>query len=113
MSTSPIQLKKLWTVGPLTVLAAIILKEAFTLQKSAGLVLIVLGAIIIVWATGGTLGTRQNIGHVLFLCAGLAWAGYTVAMRRARLAPRVSSRRSVSSVYSSKRYRKLFLGNGA
>src|SRR5215467_9695243 len=28
---------------------------------------------------------RQNIGHLLFLCAGLAWASYTVAMRRARL----------------------------
>jgi drug/metabolite transporter (DMT)-like permease len=67
------------------VLAAVILKEAFTTQKSMGLILIVLGAIMIVWATGGTLGTRQNIGHVLFLCAGLAWAGYTVAMRRARL----------------------------
>jgi drug/metabolite transporter (DMT)-like permease len=67
------------------VLAAIILKEAFTPQKNVGLVLIVLGALMIVWASGGTLGTRQNIGHVLFLCAGLAWAGYTVAMRRARL----------------------------
>jgi drug/metabolite transporter (DMT)-like permease len=67
------------------VLAAVILKETFTRQKSIGLVLIVLGAIMIVWATGGTLGTRQNVGHVLFLGAGLAWAGYTVAMRRAGL----------------------------
>lgn len=74
-------------VMPLIVamLAAIILKEAATPQKNVGLVLIVLGAVMIVWATGGTLGTRQNIGHVLFLCAGLAWAGYTVAMRHARL----------------------------
>src|SRR5262249_60395994 len=38
-----------------------------------------------VWASGATIGTRQNIGHFLFLCAGLAWAGYTVAMRQARL----------------------------
>jgi drug/metabolite transporter (DMT)-like permease len=67
------------------VLAAIILKETFTLQKNVGLVLIVIGALTIVWATGGTFGTRQTIGHVLFLCAGLAWAAYTVAMRRARL----------------------------
>jgi drug/metabolite transporter (DMT)-like permease len=67
------------------VLAAVILKETFTRQKSIGLVMIVLGAIMIVWATGGTLGTRQNVGHVLFLGAGLAWAGYTVAMRRAGL----------------------------
>ncbi len=74
-------------VMPLMValLAAIILKEAFTPQKNLGLALIVLGALTIVWATGGTLGTRQNIGHVLFLGAGLAWAGYTVAMRHARL----------------------------
>ena len=27
----------------------------------------------------------QNLGHALFLCAGLAWAFYTVALRRARL----------------------------
>ena len=64
-------------VMPLMVamLAAIILGEALTPRKNGGLVLIVLGAIMIVWATGGTLGTRQNIGHLLFLCAGLAWAG--------------------------------------
>jgi drug/metabolite transporter (DMT)-like permease len=67
------------------ILAAIILREALTPQKNGGFVLIALGAIMIVWASGGTLGTRQNIGHFLFLCAGLAWAGYTVAMRRARL----------------------------
>jgi drug/metabolite transporter (DMT)-like permease len=74
-------------VMPLMValLAAVILKEAFTPQKIAGLVAIVLGALGIVWASGGAIGTRQNIGHVLFLAAGLAWAGYTVAMRRARL----------------------------
>ena len=74
-------------VMPLMVamLAAIMLKEALTPQKDAGLVLIVVGPVMIVWATGGTLGTRQNIGHILFLCAGLAWAAYTVAMRHARL----------------------------
>ena len=43
------------------------------------------GAVGIVWGAGGTIGTAQNIGDVLFLAAGLAWAGYTVAMRRARL----------------------------
>ena len=60
-------------VMPLMValLAAAILKEAFTSQKTVGLALIVLGAIAIVWITGGALGTRQNIGHALFLAAGL------------------------------------------
>jgi drug/metabolite transporter (DMT)-like permease len=67
------------------ILAAVILKEAFTLQKTVGLSLIVLGAVGIVWITGGTIGTRQNIGHALFLAAGFVWASYTVAMRRARL----------------------------
>ena len=67
------------------ILAAVVLGEAFTPRKNAGLILIVLGAIGIVWASGGTLGTRQNIGDLLFLCAGLAWACYTVAMRWARL----------------------------
>jgi drug/metabolite transporter (DMT)-like permease len=74
-------------VMPLMValLAAVILKEAFTSQKTVGLALIVLGAIGIVWMTGGAVGTKQNLGHALFLAAGFVWACYTVAMRRARL----------------------------
>jgi drug/metabolite transporter (DMT)-like permease len=67
------------------ILAAAILKEPFTPSKTVGLALIVTGAIGIIWITGGVFGTRQNIGHALFLAAGLAWACYTVAMRRARL----------------------------
>jgi len=67
------------------ILAAAILKEAFTSRKRVGFALIVIGAVGIVWGTGGTIGTAQNVGHVLFLAAGLAWAGYTVAMRGARL----------------------------
>jgi drug/metabolite transporter (DMT)-like permease len=75
-------------VTPLMVaiLAATILRETFTSQKMIGCILIVIGVVGIVWGAGGTIGTRQNVGHLLFLAAGLAWAGYTVAMRRARLA---------------------------
>ena len=67
------------------VLAAVILKEAFTPQKKAGFVLIATGVVGIVWGSGGTIGTTQNIGHLFFLGAALAFACYTVAMRRARL----------------------------
>lgn len=67
------------------ILAALILKEPFTPQKSIGLALIVIGAIGIVWIRGGAIGTVQNLGHLLFLAAGLVWACYTVAMRRAQL----------------------------
>ena len=74
-------------VTPLMValLAATILREAFTPQKRIGCTLIVIGVIGIVWGAGGNIGTTQNIGHLLFISAGLAWACYTVAMRRARL----------------------------
>ena len=74
-------------VTPLMVaiLAAVILREAFTFRKRIGCTLIVIGATGIVWGAGGTIGTSQNIGHLLFLSAGLAWACYTVVMRRARL----------------------------
>jgi drug/metabolite transporter (DMT)-like permease len=67
------------------VLAAAILKEAFTLQKKAGFVLIATGVVGIVSVSGATIGTTQNIGHLLFLASALAFACYTVAMRRARL----------------------------
>jgi drug/metabolite transporter (DMT)-like permease len=74
-------------VMPLVVafLAAAILKEAFTLQKGVGFALIVTGVVCIVWGSGGTIGTAQNIGHLLFLGSALAFACYTVAMRQARL----------------------------
>jgi drug/metabolite transporter (DMT)-like permease len=67
------------------VLAAVTLKEAFTPQKKAGFVLIATGVVGIVWGSGGTIGTTQNIGHLFFLGAALTFACYTVAMRRARL----------------------------
>jgi drug/metabolite transporter (DMT)-like permease len=67
------------------ILAAVVLGEAFTVAKRIGLVLILAGVLGIVWGAGGTLGSRQNIGHALFVGAGILWAGYTVAMRKARL----------------------------
>jgi drug/metabolite transporter (DMT)-like permease len=67
------------------ILATPMLRETFTSQKRIGCTLIAMGIIGILWGAGGTIGTTQNIGHLLFLSAGLAWACYTVAMRRARL----------------------------
>ena len=67
------------------VLAAAVLKETFTLQKKIGFLLIATGVVAIVLASGGTIGTSQNIGHLLFLAAAFTFACYTVAMRRARL----------------------------
>ena len=67
------------------VLAAAVLKEALTPQKRVGFALIATGVVGIVWGSGGTIGTAQNIGHLLFLGSALAFACCTVAMRRARL----------------------------
>jgi drug/metabolite transporter (DMT)-like permease len=74
-------------VMPLMValLAAVILHEALTSTKRIGFLLISTGVVGIVWSAGGTIGTRQNLGHALFLASALLWACYTVAMRRARL----------------------------
>lgn len=68
-----------------SIVAAVVLGEAFTVAKRIGLVLIVTGVLGIVWGAGGTIGSRQNIGDVLFIGAGLLWACYVVAMRKARL----------------------------
>lgn len=67
------------------ILAAFLLGEAFTRRKATGFVMIVVGVIGIVWSTGGTIGTEQTVGHALFLGSALAFACYTVALRRARL----------------------------
>ena len=74
-------------VMPLAVaiLAALILHETFTGTRKLGFVLILLGAFGITWNTGGVIDSSQTIGHALFLGSALAWACYTVAMRRARL----------------------------
>jgi drug/metabolite transporter (DMT)-like permease len=74
-------------VMPLMValLAAALLKEVFTTGKKIGFALILPGVLVIAWGSGGELGSLQNVGHTLFLSSGLAWAFYTVAMRKARL----------------------------
>ena len=65
-------------------LAALLLREEFTLSKKIGFALILPGVLAIAWGSGGELGSLQNVGHGLFLSAGLAWAFYTIAMRKAR-----------------------------
>ena len=74
-------------VMPLAValLAAAILHEPFTVAKKIGFVLILLGVFGIAWGAGGAIGSGQTIGHALFLGSAVAWACYTVAMRRVRL----------------------------
>jgi drug/metabolite transporter (DMT)-like permease len=74
-------------VMPLAVaiLAAAILREPFTDAKKIGFVLILLGVSCIASGAGGAVSSGQSLGHALFLGSALAWACYTVAMRRARL----------------------------
>jgi len=74
-------------VMPLMValLAATLLREEFTSTKKLGFAFILPGVLVIVWGSGSEFGSWQNVGHGLFLSAGLAWAFYTVAMRKARL----------------------------
>jgi drug/metabolite transporter (DMT)-like permease len=67
------------------ILAAVVLGETFTADKRIGLALVVAGALGIIWGAGGTIGSRENIGDAMFIGAGLLWACYTVAMRKARL----------------------------
>lgn len=67
------------------ILAAMLLAEAFTRQKWLGFALILPGVFAIAWKPGAGFASTQGLGHALFLASGLAWACYTVAMRRARL----------------------------
>jgi drug/metabolite transporter (DMT)-like permease len=74
-------------VMPLMValLAAALLREEFTTAKKFGFALILPGVVAVVWNSGTEFGSWQNVGHGLFLGAGLAWAFYTIALRKARL----------------------------
>src|SRR6266852_6126113 len=48
-------------------LAAAVLHEQFSRTRTLGLLLIVTGVLVIVGRAGATLGTRQHMGHLLFL----------------------------------------------
>jgi drug/metabolite transporter (DMT)-like permease len=74
-------------VMPLMValLAAAFLQETFTTAKKIGFTLILPGVLGIAWGSDGGIGSSANVGDALFLGSGLAWAFYTIAMRRARL----------------------------
>lgn len=62
-----------------------ILRERFTPAKKIGMALMLGGVIAIVVNAGGLAGSRQSIGHALFLTGAILWACYTIAMRRFRL----------------------------
>ena len=66
-------------------LAVPFLRERFSRMRTCGLFAIVGGVLVIVGGAGASLGTRQNIGHLLFMGSAVLWAVYTVTMRRARL----------------------------
>jgi len=66
-------------------LAMIFLNDRITSQKWIGFVLIAGGAFVMVWGSGAGIGTKQNIGDAMFLAAALAWAGFTVVMKRVGL----------------------------
>jgi drug/metabolite transporter (DMT)-like permease len=74
-------------VSPLIVvlLAAIFLGDRITSLKWIGFILIACGALAMIWGSGAGIGTEQNIGDAMFLTAGLAWACFTVVMKRAHL----------------------------
>ena len=54
-----------------SILAAVILREAFTKAKWLGFALILPGVFAIAWDAGGVVGSQQTIGHALFLGSGL------------------------------------------
>lgn len=69
------------------VLSFLVLKETVDRSRRIGLLLIPFGALSILVASLVHPSTGEWIGGVLFLCAALLWASYTVTLRRARLGP--------------------------
>lgn len=67
------------------ILAALTIGERFTAAKRIGFALILPGVFVIAGAGGAARGGAVLLGDALFLASGLAWACYTVALRRARL----------------------------
>ncbi len=64
-------------------LVILFLNDRLGAAKWAGIALIGLGVVAIVWGSGASIGARQNIGDAMFLLAGAAWACFTVVMKRA------------------------------
>jgi len=74
-------------VLPLAVacVAAMVLKERITAARKIGLAFVLVGAFVIGGIGLSSVSGRQSVGHLLFLTAAGLWAGYTVAIRRARM----------------------------
>jgi drug/metabolite transporter (DMT)-like permease len=89
LAFAPVAHASAFTQGvlPLTtaVMAVIVLGEKLTVWRKVGIVLIVAGAVIVAGLGVGDFGGRESIGQAIFLSATLLWAGYTVALRKARL----------------------------
>jgi drug/metabolite transporter (DMT)-like permease len=66
-------------------LAVIVLKERVTAIRMAGLFFVVCGGVMIGGLDISSLGSWQSIGHLLFFFAACMTAGYTVALRYARV----------------------------
>ena len=63
----------------------VVLKERVTGPAVAGYALIMAGALMIGGISLSEVNSRETPGHLLFIAASVVWAGYTVALRKARL----------------------------
>lgn len=68
-------------------IAAVWLREPLETVRKIGLVLILAGELVIVFAQGIAWTGARSLGHVLFLSAAFLWACFTVVMRQTKIEP--------------------------
>ena len=88
-------------------MSAWFLGEAITLRKAVGIGIVLVGLIILSGLEAGSITRSSLIGDLLFIVAGILWAGFGIVMRKHRVKPLLGS--AVISFFALATYVPIYI----
>lgn len=90
-----------------TLMSAAFLGDRLTLRKTAGIVVVITGLVVLSGLDLRSLSSQALLGDVLFIAAGTLWAGFGIVMRKHKLDPLLTT--AVISFVSLMTYMPIYL----
>lgn len=90
-----------------TLMSAAFLGDRLTLRKTAGIVVVITGLVVLSGLDLRSLSSQALLGDVLFIAAGTLWAGFGIVMRKHKLDPLLTT--AVISFVSLMTYVPIYL----